>query len=540
MKIFMSQNRALLTILSALLFAASEWPAFGQTYHLTDLGVINPGPSQISHPAGINNAGAVTGTSTAGNETHAVRFHDGLVDDLAPIPGGNTSMGVGINNLGHVTGDSQYSVNGGSIRHAALWRDGTVIDLGYLPSWSYYSRGNGINDADVVVGHSGPSLSTSNTHAFIWDAANGMRDLGTLGGAYAKAFSINNSNVVTGTSQSSTGGFHAFIWDAANGMRDIGTLAGDTSSGAFINANGHIAGTSTINGFDNREHAFLYDGVTMRDLGAVGNNDFFTDRSVAYGINVHDVVVGSTYRPYGGGAIFKIPFVYRDGQMFDLEQLVDGSGANYRLYTATGINDAGQIAVDAIHIAATNEIRAVLLTPNQELVRAVSRKTHGVAGIFDLDLPLAGPPAVECRSGAAGHTLVFTFRNPVTGGRADVAGAPTMAGEPIYNGNTMTVSLTGVQDDQTLTVTLRDVTDSSGPAMPPVDVQMKVLFGDTTGNGLVNASDVGQVKGSIGLPVTPTDFRADVIANGSINSSDVAAVKANSRALGIAALIRQK
>ncbi len=201
-----------------------------------------------------------------------------------------------------------------------------------------------------------------------------MRDLGTLGGAYAKAFGINNSNVVTGTSQSNTGGFHAFIWDAANGMRDIGTIAGNTSSGAFINDNGHIAGTSTINGFDNREHAFLYDGATMRDLGAVGNNDFFTDRSTAYGVNIHDVVVGSTYRPYGGGPAFRIAFVYRDGQMFDLEMLVDASGAGYRLYAATGINDAGQIAVDALRVGDPNQIRAVLLTPNQELVRAVSRK----------------------------------------------------------------------------------------------------------------------------------------------------------------------
>ncbi len=98
--------------------------------------------------------------------------------------------------------------------------------------------------------------------------------------------------------------------------------------------------------------------------------------------------------------------------------------AGYRLYAATGINDAGQIAVDALRVGDPNQIRAVLLTPNQELVRAVSRKTHGAAGVFDIDLPLTGPPAVECRSGAAGHTLVFTFRNAVTGGSVGVMGCP--------------------------------------------------------------------------------------------------------------------
>ena len=263
-----------------------------------------------------------------------------------------------------------------------------------------------------------------------------MRDLGTLGGAYAKAFGINNSNVVTGTSQSSTGGFHAFIWDAANGMRDIGTIAGNTSSGAFINDNGHIAGTSTINGFDNREHAFLYDGATMRDLGAVGNNDFFTDRSTAYGINIHDVVVGSTYRALCGGAGFRIAFVYRDGQMFDLEGLVDASGANYRLYAATGINDAGQIAVDALKVGDPNQLRAVLLTPNQELLRAVSRKTHGPAGAFDVDLPLSGqpawnavpaPPATPSSSPSVTPSLAGTSASSA---RANMAGNPSYAERP--------------------------------------------------------------------------------------------------------------
>src|SRR2546428_7715051 len=37
------------------------------------------------------------------------------------------------------------------------------------------------------------------------------------------------------------------------------------------------------------------------------------------------------------------------------------------------------------------------------LVSAVSRKTHGAAGTFDIDLPLTGEPGVECRSAGAGN-----------------------------------------------------------------------------------------------------------------------------------------
>ena len=354
--------------IAGLALSISTTPA--QTYTLTDLGVL-PGMSTSATPKGINNLAQVAGTS--GPMTHALRFTNGTVQDLGTLPGGQISTGWGINDLGDVVGDSEYSAAGGAIRHATLWTDGTTIDLGFLPSSGNYSRGNGINSLGEVVGHSGPSLDTSNTRAFIWDATNGMRDIGTLGGGWAKAFSINDAGQATGTSQASLS-FHAFIWDSVNGMRDIGTIAGSTSTGNFINANGHVAGTSTINNFDNREHAFLYNGSTMLDLGAIGDNDFLSDRSFAYGINIHDEVVGSTYRPYQGGALYQIAFVYRDGQMFDLESLVDTSGADYRLYTGTGINDAGQIAVSAIKIS-TNEIRAVLLTPNSSSTDTVKIKS---------------------------------------------------------------------------------------------------------------------------------------------------------------------
>ena len=151
------RSQSPLMALGAVVFFASASLARAQTYHLTDLGALTPQSGEpISHPAGINNAGQVAGQSYSGNELHAVRFNYGAIDDLGTIPGGSTSTGVGINDLGQVTGDSQYSVNGGAIRHAALWRDGTVTDLGFLPSWGNYSRGNGINNAGVVVGHSGP------------------------------------------------------------------------------------------------------------------------------------------------------------------------------------------------------------------------------------------------------------------------------------------------------------------------------------------------------------------------------------------------
>lgn len=326
------------------------------TYTLTDLGSL-PGQTTTT-PSGINNQGEGSGTS--GPTIHALRFANGAVQDLGTLPGGIVSTGQAINDLGQVVGDSEYSPQGGAIRHATLFSNGTAIDLGTLPSWGNYSRGNGINNLSEVVGHTGTSLDTSNTRPFIWDASNGIRDLGSLGGGFGKAYSINDAGQATGTSKA-TLTFHAFIWDSANGMRDIGTIGGDTSTGRFINANGHVVGYSTINNFDNRQHAFLYDG-TMHDLGSLGPNSPYSDFSYAFGINIDDVVVGGTYLPYKGGGLEPTAFVYRDGKMFDLNELLDSSGADYRVYSARGINDAGQIIVTAVKLS-TNDARAVLLTP---------------------------------------------------------------------------------------------------------------------------------------------------------------------------------
>ncbi|PYU18576.1 MAG: hypothetical protein DMG30_27290, partial [Acidobacteria bacterium] len=51
-----------------------------------------------------------------------------------------------------------------------------------------------------------------------------------------------------------------------------------------------------------------------------------------------------------------------------------------------------------------------------QLTGSVSRKTHGGAGTFDINLPLSGEPGVECRSGGGNYTEVFTFNNNVVSG----------------------------------------------------------------------------------------------------------------------------
>ena len=162
------------------------------------------------------------------------------------------------------------------------------------------------------------------------------------------------------------------------------------------------------------------------------------------------------------------------------------------------------------------------------MIGAVSRKTHGSAGDFDVDLPLSGTAGVECRSSGGNHTLVFTFTNNVISGGAVVSsGIGNVSGPALFSANTMTVTLTGVTNVQTLAVTLSGVTDEFSQVLPDTTLTARFLIGDVNGNGTVNGTDVAQAKSQVGQVVGVTNFRADVNANGTINATDAGIVKSN-------------
>jgi hypothetical protein len=158
---------------------------------------------------------------------------------------------------------------------------------------------------------------------------------------------------------------------------------------------------------------------------------------------------------------------------------------------------------------------------------AVSRKVHGGSGTFDIDL-LAAPAMTECRSGGAGqnYQVVVTFARPVTVAGVSVATADGRAtGGVTVAGGVVTVDLAGVANMQTAMITLLNVNDGVGAGN--VMVPLRLLIGDSTGNGSVTSSDIGQVKGQSGQPVTAANFRSDVNASGiSVTASDLGMVKA--------------
>ena len=134
-------------------------------------------------------------------------------------------------------------------------------------------------------------------------------------------------------------------------------------------------------------------------------------------------------------------------------------------------------------------MRNAFITPPPAPTQVVSRKLHGGAGPFDINLPLTGNPGIECRSGGASndYQIVFTFPSSVTFTNASVtAGTGSVSGSSGSGTTTVTVNLTGVTNAQRITVTLLGVSDGTNTG--DFSVQMGVLLGDTSGNGTVNAS----------------------------------------------------
>jgi hypothetical protein len=90
------------------------------------------------------------------------------------------------------------------------------------------------------------------------------------------------------------------------------------------------------------------------------------------------------------------------------------------------------------------------------------------------------------------------------------------------------VDLTGVTNAQNITVTLNNVTDTANNFSSTVTASMKVLVGDTNGDGFVNSADIGQTKSQSGNALTSSNFREDLNTDGFVNSADIGLVKSKS------------
>ena len=339
--------RSSLAAVALFIFASSSSAV--SLYTVSDLGTLSGGGARAY---GINNSSQVGGTSGA----RAVLYAGGTVTNLGTLPGGTTSVGLGINSAGHVVG---YSNTSGSER-GFIYAGGVMQALGSLTGGT--GNAYGINDNGQAVGSS--VASNGRLHAVLYGPGGAPTDLGTLGGSESHAYSINNYGQATGYSTilvTYTDAYgnpyiveetRAFLSDGAT-MSDLGTLPGSSYSyGSSINNSGQIAGWSG--------NAFLYTNGVMTDIGTLPGAGASFSR--AYGINDLGDVVGAAYiMGLDSDPFHPQPraFIYSNGAMTNLNSLV-GPASGWLLEEARDINESGQIVGWGQY---NGQSRAFLLTP---------------------------------------------------------------------------------------------------------------------------------------------------------------------------------
>jgi probable HAF family extracellular repeat protein len=336
----MSRSASRLAPLLLLVFVT---PALAATpYHVIDLGTLG---GSISQAAAVNDNNDVVGVSfvTGDEDIRAFFYSNGSMRPL-PTFGGDTYANA-LNNARMVVGDSQLTLGGnnhGYYYNAALPGGDTLHDVGTLDGPT--SLLLGVNAAGDMVGISDKNIPPEQggvTQRAILYRNGQMTDLGTFGGDFAGATAINDKGQVVGFASfppppdpGESVRNHAFLWE--NGVKkDLGTLPDDTHSEAFaINENGQVVGvSSTVFGTID---AFIYDtDGTIKPLGSlVGTRSTF-----AAGINNAGQVVGDAFINEDDTHAT----LWENGQVHDLNDLLDDPNSPWELTTAADINNNGVI-----------------------------------------------------------------------------------------------------------------------------------------------------------------------------------------------------
>ena len=239
--------------------------------------------------------------------------------------GGTVSRGNSINNRTWVSGYSNLS--GNQSRHASLWLNGSLLDLGTLGGSNSSVAWPVKNDSGLIAGIAqtdtpdplgeawscaaffpGATATGPTCLGFVWQSGV-MTALPTLGGNNGFATGANNHGQVVGWAENTVHDptcvppqvlqFRAVIW-ASDGsqIHELPPLPGDTSGAATaINDKGQIVGISgtcdQAVGRFTAAHSVLWENGTVTNIGDLGGVAWNTPMA----INQNGDVVGFAGQP---------------------------------------------------------------------------------------------------------------------------------------------------------------------------------------------------------------------------------------------------
>jgi probable HAF family extracellular repeat protein len=271
-------------------------------------------------------AAAMTPLARAGQGDGQTAYQ---VTELASL-GGSASGGSSINNRGWIAGFS--NLPGDRTRHAALWRNRSIVDLGTLGGPNSSVVWPVKNTRGVIVGIAetaeldplGEDWSCSaffpgepTGHiclGFVWQSGR-MRALPTLGGNHGFAAGVNRRGQVVGWAENTVHDptcnppqvlqFRAVIWGPRGRIRELPPLPGDTVTAATaINDRGQVVGISGICdnavGRFSARHAVRWVHGRVTDIGNLGGSAWHTPMAV----NHRGDIVGFSNVPGDQGGRF--------------------------------------------------------------------------------------------------------------------------------------------------------------------------------------------------------------------------------------------
>jgi hypothetical protein len=151
---------------------------------------------------------------------------------------------------------------------------------------------------------------------------------------------------------------------------------------------------------------------------------------------------------------------------------------------------------------------------------AVSRQTHGPAGRFNIALP-----GIEPRTGDA--SIFFRFNGTIESVDSVTASCGSVMETAVAGGEVNVKLEKSDCDVQTVTITLNGVHDTEGNVLASATTSVSFLIGDATADGIVNGSDLAEIRAQLHQPVTSSNFRDDIVPNGKINTTDARIARQN-------------
>jgi len=265
---------------------------------------------------GINDSGLAVGTSRPDTS-------GGCPTLWKPEGGAGTALDT---EVGTATGVNKIGVVVGHVgTQAVAWRDGVKKVLAMPPSVTFASA-SAVNDKGEIVGE---AIKKDVSTAFLRLSDASVVFLPGLPGlAAGRAYAINDADTIAGTVFNDDGATKGCIWVNRKPIA-LPALGGTNSEARNLNSKGDVVGDADVSG--GKSHACLWRGGKAIDLGTLPGDD--TSRALY--VNDNDEVVGVSG--------FKTAFLWKDGQMYKLQDIMDPK-PDWTPAQATVINNKGQIA----------------------------------------------------------------------------------------------------------------------------------------------------------------------------------------------------